>query len=285
MASEPMSMRRRNGDVIAQRYRLLEVIGMGGQGAVYRAHDDETKKDVAVKVLASRDPDAMERAFREASVMSQLEGTAAVHMLAEARADDGALALVMELLRGRDLGDELEEREKNGLRADRSYLEKTFDPVVQTLARAHALGIVHRDIKTNNIFVLEDGRGVRVLDFGFAKLLRAPKITSLDTVAGSPSYLAPEVWLNGSSDADPLVDVYALGVVLYRVLGREMPFVGGSISELMRRVVSGPRPSLHALRPDLPSAVDGWVEHVLAIPRARRFASVNAAWRALLTCL
>jgi serine/threonine protein kinase len=287
MASEPKSSASRSGELIAKRYRLLEVIGTGGQGVVYRAIDERTVSDVAVKVLISRDADAGERAFREARVMSQLEGTSAVRMISEARTDDGAIALVMELLVGRDLGDELEAREKGGLRADRAFMEMTFEPVVRTLARAHELGIVHRDIKTNNIFIVDQARGggIRVLDFGFAKILRAPKLTTRDMVAGSPSYLAPEVWRHGSSYADPLVDVYALGVVLYRSLAGKMPFVSNNITDLIKCVSSGARPSLHALRPDLPRIIDDWVEHVLAIPRERRFANVAAAWRALLACL
>ena len=96
---------------------------------------------------------------------------------------------------------------------------------MQTLEAAHDRGIVHRDVKTTNVFVTREG-DVRLLDFGFAKLLRAPSITGADTVAGSPSYLAPELWLKGSSYADPLVDVYALGVVLFRVLGGRLPFEG-----------------------------------------------------------
>jgi serine/threonine-protein kinase len=287
MASEPKASRLRCGELIAKRYRLLEVIGTGGQGTVYRAVDERTVSDVAVKVLASRDADSVMRAFREANVMSQLEGTSAVRTIGDTRTDDGAIALVMELLVGRDLDDELEAREKKGLRADRAFVEMTFEPVVRTLTRAHELGIVHRDIKTNNIFIIDEARGggIRVLDFGFAKLVRVAKITHHDMIAGSPSYLAPEVWRHGSSDADSLVDVYALGVVLYRTLAGELPFVSKNIPDLVMSVNSGPRPSLHAIRPDLPPVIDGWVEHVLAIPRDRRFANVAAAWRALLACL
>jgi serine/threonine-protein kinase len=259
---------------------------MGGQGAVYGARDERTGNGVAVKVLTSRDPNAVERMFREAQAMSQLRGLAAVQVIDHVHADDGALALVMELLRGRDLHDVLEDREARGILADRAFLERTLDPIVRTLEAAHQHGIVHRDIKTNNIFVLDDahGGGVRLLDFGFAKLPRTSKITDIDAIAGSPSYLAPEVWLKGSSSSDPLVDVYAFGVVLFRVVARKLPFSGNSIPDLFGIVTSAPRPSLHALRPDLPRIIDGWVEQVLAVSPAHRFANVTAAWRALLTC-
>jgi serine/threonine-protein kinase len=274
---------RRVGQIVAGRYELVALIGTGGQGAVYRARDRRAGDEVALKLVASRDPDAVERTFREAQVMCQLHGTAAVRVLHQVRADDGALGLVLELLQGADLAHVIDRREAEGKRADAAFLAPIFEPVVATLEAAHDHGIVHRDIKTTNIFVTGDG-GVRLLDFGFAKLLRAPQITAADAVAGSPSYLAPEVWLRGSTHADPLVDVYALGVVLFRVLGGRMPFEG-TVLELMQLATTAKRPSLHALRPDLRATVDDWVAHVLAIEPSARFQRPLAAWRALLSCL
>ena len=105
---------RRIGQLVANRYELAEVVGSGGQGAVYRAHDRVAGDEVALKVLTSRDPDAVERMFREAQVMSQLVDTAAVRVLHQARTGDGALCLVMELLRGEDLGALLERHRSGG---------------------------------------------------------------------------------------------------------------------------------------------------------------------------
>jgi serine/threonine-protein kinase len=278
--------KRRLGQVVAGRYELVELIGAGGQGSVYRANDRQDGDTVAIKILASRDPDAVERMFREAQIMSQLRNTAAVHVLHQVRTGDGALGLVMELLHGVDLTIALERREAAGVRADRAFVVRLFEPIVATLEAAHEHGIVHRDMKTSNVFVLDDARGgggVRLLDFGFAKLLRAPAITAAEMVAGSPSYLAPEVWLRGSSYADPLVDVYGLGVVLFRVLGGRLPFEG-TMHELMQAATTARRPSLRALRPDLRESVDAWVEHVLAIEPSVRFQRPAAAWRALLAC-
>jgi eukaryotic-like serine/threonine-protein kinase len=280
--AESPDFRRRIGQVIADRYELLDLIGIGGQGAVYRARDRQDESMVAVKMLFARDADTAERGFREAEVMSQLSDTAAVRALSRVRAEDGALGIVMELLHGSDLAALLERREAEGIKANREWLEPTFEPIVHTLEAAHARGIVHRDLKPSNVFVL-DGGGVRLLDFGFAKLLRAVPITAAQFVAGSPSYLAPEIWLNGSSYADPLVDVYALGVVLFRVLGGKLPFEG-SMMDLMRAATQAPRPSLRALRPDLDQDIDAWVEEVLAIKPQDRFARPTSAWRALLTC-
>src|SRR5438105_8367506 len=175
---------RRVGQIVAGRYELVALIGTGGQGAVYRARDRKGGDEVALKLVASRDPDAVERTFREAQVMCQLRDTAAVRVLHQVRADDGALGLVMELLHGADLAHVIERREAEGVRAGAAFLAPLFEPVVATLETAHAHGVVHRDVKTSNVFVLADG-GVRLLDFGFAKLLRAPQITAQDAVAGS----------------------------------------------------------------------------------------------------
>jgi len=263
-------------------YETLDVIGRGGLGTVFRARSS-AGDEVALKLVASRDPDAVERTFREAQVMCQLKDTAAVRVLHQVRADDGALGLVMELLHGADFHHVIERREAARAPVDAKFLAPIFEPIIATLEAAHDHGIVHRDLKLTNIFVLLDG-GVRLLDFGFAKLLRAPQITAENAVAGSPSYLAPEIWLRGSSYADPLVDVYALGVVLFRALAGRMPFEG-TVLELMQLATTAKRPSLHALRPDLSPSVDAWVEHVLAIKPTDRFQRPLAAWRALVSCI
>lgn len=279
-------LRGRIGQVIAQRYELLEIIGSGGQSVVYRARDLVDGDQVALKVLGWFDPDASERMFREAFAMCQLQDTAAVRVLHQATTDDGSMALVMELLQGRDLSALLKEREPTGWVADAPWVRKTFAPIVRTLEAAHARGIVHRDLKTENVFLIDEdkGGGVRLLDFGFAKLLRVRPITGREVMAGSPSFLAPEVWQDGSANVDPRADVYALGVVLYRVLAGRLPFRGSAL-ELMQAVTMAERPSLHAVRPDLSEDIDGWVRQVLAIRVEDRFGSVTAAWRALLSCL
>jgi eukaryotic-like serine/threonine-protein kinase len=278
--------RGRTGQVLANRYELLRVIGSGGQSIIYHAHDRVDGDDVALKILEWSDPDSCERMFREALVMSQLADTAAVRVLHQVRTNDGAMALVMELLEGRNLAVELADREAHGVRADAGWLVSICEPVVRTLDAAHDRGIVHRDIKAENVFVLapERGGGVRVLDFGFAKLLRAPTITGQEHIGGSPAYLAPEVWTEGSWRAEPGADIYAFGILVFRILGGRLPFSGTAI-EIMRGAVEAPRPSLHELRPDLHPDLDGWIAQVLAVRPADRFQRVRAAWRALVDCL
>ena len=282
------AFRDRTGDVLGERYELLGVLGHGGQSAVYRARDRRDGDEVAVKVLLpNTDPGSVERMYREAQAMSSLEGTAAVRVLHQIRDPDGTMGLVMELLRGCDLLEYLETREARGERISTSTLQAIAEPLVSTLEAAHAHGIVHRDLKPPNVWMIDEayGGGVRLLDFGFAKLARSVPITGVDDIAGTPTFIAPEVFLQGSSKADARADVYSLAVLFYRVLAGRVPFQGNSMVDLLRKVTAGPRPSLHALRPDLPPAVDEWVVQALAVDRALRFERVRAMWNALASCL
>jgi eukaryotic-like serine/threonine-protein kinase len=278
----------RTGQLLGGRYEIRKVIGRGGQSTVYHAHDVIDGDEVAIKLVhgAIGDPDATERIFREAQSMSQLLGTSAVRILHQVRTDDGALGLVMELLEGRDLDAHLTELEKRGERPSFEWLEQTFKPIVDTLATAHDRGLVHRDLKAENIFLVDPARGggVRLLDFGFVKLMRSPSITDAEMVAGSPSYIAPEVFLKGAVTADARADVYSLSVILFRALVGRLPFEGESVIRIMMAATSDPRPHIHELRPDLSPDIDAWVEQALALERDDRFSSVNGTWRALRSC-
>jgi serine/threonine-protein kinase len=277
------------GDVLGGRYQLREVIAGGAQGHLYRAKDLKDGEDVAIKVLRNsvKDPNALERFFREGRALMELSGTAAVRVLDQTSLGDGTVCLVMELLRGRELQEQLVELEQAGERMPIPEMLEIFAPIVKTLDCARELGIVHRDIKPENIFVIHPayGGGVRLLDFGFVRFIRNIRITNDGMVAGSPNHIAPEVWM-GMTDVDHRADVYALGVVLFRVLGGRVPFMsGGSAVDLMRVVTTAERPSLCALRPDLPRSIDDWVVHALAADRDRRFSRTSALWNALKTCL
>ncbi len=274
--------------MLGGRYEIQAVIGRGGQSTVYRALDRIDGDQVAIKLVhgAIGDPDATERIFRESQSMSQLLGTSAVRILHQVHSDDGALGLVMELLEGRDLESYLSELEAKREPPPLAWIEKTFAPIVSTLSAAHDHGLVHRDLKAENIFLLSEakGGGVRLLDFGFVKLLRAPSITNSEMVAGSPSYIAPETWLNGAAYADIRADVYSLGVMLFRALAGRLPFAGETVVELMVQVTTGPREKLSPLRKDLSPDIDAWVQQALAIERDDRFSSVRGLFRAFCNC-
>lgn len=275
----------RLGDLVGGRYLLRGVLGHGGQSVIYRAKDQVDGDEVAVKISRLGDRDGVDRLFREAHALHSLDGTAALRVLHQTHTSDGAACLVTELLRGRDLNEHLGELESSGERMTVKEIVSTFEPIVKTLEAAHERAIVHRDIKPENIFLIHAayGGGVRLLDFGFTRFVNARPMTAPGLVAGSPMYLAPESWA-GASDIDHRADVYALGVVLFRVLAGRVPFAG-RIKELLKLVRAAPRPSLHAERPDLPPVIDDWVTLALAIEREARFQRVSALWSALLTCL
>lgn len=269
----------RVGQVLADRYEILGLLGSGGQGHVYRARDRSQGDDVAIKVLRaefSEDPQWQERALREARVLALLTKTAAVQVYDQKWAPDGALCIVMELLEGVSLEDRLLEQEKAGIAISPKDLVPVLAPIVATLEVAHANDILHRDLKPDNIFVLND-QSVRLIDFGFAKFQRLFKLTRAGQIAGSPTYMAPECW---SRDPGPLthkIDVYSLGALIFRCLAGRPPFVGRPV-DLLRQVPVAERPSLVAIRPDLPPALDHWVKQALAANPAERFDNVTALW-------
>jgi serine/threonine-protein kinase len=285
--SPESSIADRCGLIIGDRYRLIEVIDRGGQAAVYRGVDLRMGDEVAIKaVMAPRKPDAAwrDRVLREVHALTVLAGTAAVRIYHQVWGDDDTLFLIMELLRGANLEVCLDEAKRQNRLLGLGSLQPIIEPVVSTLETAHAAGILHRDLKPGNIFVQNDG-SVRLLDFGFAKFLRMRSVTLAGHIAGSPSYIAPECWKESTENLDQRIDVYGLGAVLFRALAGRPPFIGDGVIQIMRQCSSAPRPSLHALRPDLPAGVDDWVKAALAIDREERFTTVRASWRALNTVL
>ena len=277
------------GRIIGDRFRLMEVVGKGGYSTVYRALERGTDVEVAIKVPqeGSLPADELEsRIVREHEVLAALRGTSALAVRELCR-EEGLLCLVMELLRGQDFDDYLTDVEAQGGRIDVPTLLEFVGPVVDTLDVAHARGIVHRDVKPANIFVLGRGGpgGVRLLDFGLSSIESAVPITRDGVVIGSPSYIAPEVWRGHPRDLDYRVDVYSLGAVLFRALAGQVPFPVRSLREKLQAATTAERPSLVALRPDLPRAVDDWVRKALAVDRQERFSTVRDMWDALLAVL
>lgn len=269
--------------MIGERYRLDQLLSRGGQGAVYAGTDLRDQEEIAVKVLngdKARNPEWRERMFREARAMVNLAGTAAVRVLDQKWSDRGELCLILERLHGVDFEDHLAKRETAGQRFALLELVTLLEPIALTLDAAHQAGILHRDVKPANIFVVASG-GVRLLDFGFAKFITLRGLTRLGYVAGSPSYIAPESWSGSTDGLDHRIDVYGLATVLFRALSGRAPFQAKAVLELHKLVTEAPRPSLHALRPDLPVDIDDWVQQALAIHPDERFMSVRALWSAL----
>jgi serine/threonine-protein kinase len=275
-----------SGDVIDKRYRILSKVGAGAHGVVYRARDLETRGEVALKFLSADvgfDSEYTRRLEREAVAMAKLRGTRAVYVHGFRLNQDGMTYIVMEMLHGKNFEQFLKAAEKVGGRMKVARMLELLRPIVDTLEAAHTQGIVHRDLKPGNIFVVdrEKGGGVRLLDFGLVKILGAESLTEGGTVAGTPSYIAPEAWRGDPRMLDQRIDVYSLGVIVFRALAGHVPYRAKSLPLLMMWAQKGERPSLHALRPKLPREIDGWVQKALAIDPAKRFQTVREMWTAL----
>jgi serine/threonine-protein kinase len=274
------------GDIIDGRYEVTAVIGKGTHGVVYRASDVALGSQVAVKCLhpeVAAEPGLKTRMMREARALGALSGTAAVQVLGMSRTNDGGMYIAMELVVGRDFSAYLREIESHGGRLSVPKLLDLLGPIADTLEAAHGLGIIHRDLKPANIMVLDSlGRGpVRLLDFGLVKDLKAEPLTVEGTITGSPSYMAPELWLGKPDSLDHRIDLYAFGAVVFRALGGKPPFeVADPIDRALLAIFRGERPSLIALRPELPAALDPWVKTALAAKRDERFSTMREAWSA-----
>ena len=274
--------------VAGGRYELEELVGQGGYGGVYRALDRVTGRPVAVKVLTARttdDPHGVERMVREQQALVALAGTSAVSAVDLCCLPSGALCLVMEWLEGIDLERHLSGLEVAGQRLDVSRVLDLLEPVVDTLARAHEVGIVHRDIKPANIFLEAPNDAVRLLDFGLARIRSQAPLTAVGMVVGSPSYIAPEAWRGDSKLIGHRADLYSLGIVAFRMLSGTIPFEADTLLARYSLVTTAPRPSLHALRPDLPRMIDEWVQQALAIHPEFRFNTARAWFNALSSAL
>ncbi len=277
------------GELLDGRYQVGDVIGKGGCGVVYTALDTVTGGKVAIKFLHpefAQDPEFNVRMLREAQVAAKLTGTAAIQIYALRSDKSGALFIVMELLEGNDLEAYLDQWEQIGQLYPVEALPFIFVPIIHTLASAHRQGIAHRDLKPGNMYVMspEKGGHVRLLDFGLAKVMSANPLTRSGMVAGSPSYIAPEVWKGDPTKLDSRIDVYSLGALIYRVIAGRPPFTG-TLIELMQASLAGKRPSLHALRPELPVSVDEWVKKALAISPDQRYQTVTDMWNGLCECM
>lgn len=279
------------GDIIDEQYRLVRLIGQGGQGTVFEAEDIEIGAPLAIKVLigeVSAQVDWVARLRREARAMGMLSGTAAVQIYALNQMKNGQLYLVMELLRGQDLERYLQKYALRSKAVPVKVMLDVLSPIAKTLEVAHSRSIVHRDIKPANIFVLDsDIRGrVRLLDFGMVKDLTATtQLTTEGFVVGSPSYIPPEGWYGKSAMITHSADVYAMGVLVFRILSGHVPFSGDDLPAVVQLVMKGARPSLRAVRPDLPRGIDAWVERALAVKPKDRFASIQELWSELLSIL
>ena len=236
-------------NVIADKYEILEPLGRGGMGIVYRARQYGTDREVAVKTLlptSRMNEENVKRFEREVRVISSLNHPNTVKIFDAGSLEDGTLFFVMELLKGRSLAEEI--REIGPMSFGRAV--HIIMQVLKSLSEAHASGIVHRDLKPENIWLLElhgEKDFVKVLDFGVAKT--RPSYTDVDpervtqdgTIFGTPAYMGPEQLSDG--EVGPWTDIYALGHLLYRMVKGETVYGSSSMVDIFVEKLSNPEPS------------------------------------------
>jgi serine/threonine-protein kinase len=274
------------GDVIDKRYRLESELGRGGHGLVFRAFDNEQGIEVALKILnqaISDDPQYTVRLWREAQSLAALWGSSVVRVYGFGTDEEnGFVYMSMELLEGETLADHLRDLEMFGDRMSSFSVLEVLDPVARALHTAHTRGIIHRDLKPSNIILLypEKGGGTRLMDFGLAKIHGSMQLTQAGMVAGSPSYIAPEVWR--AKPFDHRIDVYSFAAVIFRALAGRPPFTGESMVDILMAATMGERPPLSPIRPELPRDIDEWVKRALAIEAEDRYAYISSMWNDLI---
>ena len=257
------------------RYDVLEKLGSGGMGSVYRARERTTGRLVALKFLSesmAEDPVIRRRFHREAESAAQLAhpNIGAIHGVEES--DEGRHFIVMPYYAGGTL--------KQAIAAGPLPIGRAVAGAIQIadgLAHAHSYGVIHRDIKPANLMFDADGT-LKILDFGIAKIA-GEKLTRTGLVLGTLAYMSPEQASGGT--LDHRTDLWALGVVSHEMLAGRPPFSAASIEQLFRSVRSEPAPALRTLRPEVPAGVEAVVLRLLEKDPARRYPSAAAAAAAL----
>jgi eukaryotic-like serine/threonine-protein kinase len=279
----------RPGEVLAGKYRVERVLGIGGMGVVVAAHHIQLDEPVALKFLlpqALRSPEAVARFIREARAAVKIKSEHVARVSDVGQLESGAPYMVMEFLQGGDLSRWLEQ---NGPLP----FDQAVDFVLQAcvaLADAHVLGIVHRDLKPANLFCVRRSDGqltIKVLDFGISKTIHLGSagpgvdITKTSMNMGTPLYMSPEQ-MRSSRGVDGRSDLWALGVILFELLTGKPPFHADSVTELVLKVAIDPTPSLRALRPDAPAGLEAVIGKCLQKDRDERYRNVAELAVALL---
>jgi predicted Ser/Thr protein kinase len=269
------------GELIADRYELEELVGTGGMSSVYRANDRLLERDVALKVLHdwfTLDGDYVERFRREARAVAQLSHPNIVTVIDRGE-QDGRQFIVFEYVDGENLKTLIE---REGPLPEREAIELALQ-IARALGFAHEHGLVHRDVKPQNVLLNGDA-GAKVTDFGIARSLDVQGgLTQTGTVMGTSDYIAPEQARGQRVDAQS--DVYSLGAVLYELLTAEVPFPGDNFVAVAMRHINEPPPSVRERRPELSSRLDAAVRRAMAKDPEERFGSMDELCTELAACL
>ena len=275
------------GQTLTGKYRIDERISEGGMGAVYKATHVLMEKTVAIKVLhpaLAADDKIVARFTREAKAASRISHPHALTVTDFGESENGVVFLVMEYLPGRTL--------KEVVRAEGpmplARVAEIVRQVAGALDAAHAVGVVHRDLKSDNIMLDQAAGGgdwSKVLDFGIAKIKEKvdgqdPELTAPNLIIGTPQYMSPEQ-CSQAANIDARSDIYSLGIIVYEMLAGHVPFAGDSPTETMMKHLQEPPPSILRERADVPASVDRVIQRAMAKRPEDRFQSAGELSEAL----
>jgi serine/threonine-protein kinase len=269
---KPPHVPKRIGDYVTKR-----VLGVGGMGAVYHAEHVETKRQVALKVIGAhllRNRNAERRFENEASAISRIDHPNVIKLVDFGHLPDGTLFYAMEYLEGTVLTSVLRRRGKMTPAEAQPFVHQ----ICAGLQAAHDCGVIHRDLKPDNVFVVgEDPVQLKVFDFGVAKLLdQGERLTATGIMVGTPLYFAPEQAMGQAEHICPQTDLYALGVMMYGMLTGEFPFYSQATAQLVLQHVSETPPPLRRRAPGVPEGVAKVVHWCLEKDPTRRPLSAMA---------
>jgi eukaryotic-like serine/threonine-protein kinase len=256
------------GSIIGGRYEVVRKLARGGMGTIYEVRNTKLGRTFALKTItaeAAQDPEVLARFRREADVVANLSHPHIVEVVDWDQLDDGAPYLVMEYLRGDTLAKRL--ADEGGL--PWASIARIADQVLSALGVAHRAGVVHRDLKPDNIFLAVDDAGeerVKLLDFGISKIRDSTTFQTTDAkVLGTPAYMAPEQAEGQHDKIGPATDVWAMGAIIYEMVTGSVAFAAPSTPAILYRVCHGRPTAAHELRPDMPKALGELLDWALDI--------------------
>ncbi len=277
------SGRLRPGLLLGERFEIAELLGEGGMGAVYAGVDHTTRSRVAIKIVQARSSaalDALHRFLREATAAATVAHPAIVRVLHVDVSEDGMLFQAQELVKGVTLQSALEE----GKPWEPARAARLGSVLCEALAAAHARGIIHRDVKPSNVMLTPDPPGLKLLDFGIAKLYDRPRgagekaETGTGAILGTPAYMAPEQ-VEGTKELTAAVDVYAVGLVLFVLLAGRHPFDEKTPWGIAYSHMCVDAPDLQTLSPSVPTVLSAIVGECLRKDPAERPTAADLARR------
>jgi serine/threonine-protein kinase len=269
----------RPGTIVAGKYRVDRVLGVGGMGCVVAATHVTLDQPVAIKILldnVAKNPKNLQRFTREAQAAARIKSDHVAKVTDVGSLDDGTPFMVMEYLEGEDMAARLERGALPVDEAVRYVLQAS-----EALAEAHQAGIVHRDLKPANLYLarrLDGSARVKVLDFGISKILGDSKpgadLTRTSALMGSPLYMSPEQMMS-AKNADHRTDVWALGCILFELVTGQPPFIGATLPEICTRILNAPPTPLAELYPAAPAPLVAGIARCLAKTPEERFQNLG----------